>query len=301
MLVGDYTGMSTSFTHRGESGEPFFRAHIQMNKSEYRDYDWYLEVSLLSYYPQRIGCKVSRVLYCIDWDAETPSTPPELIFPMDERPAKGEALLQTFKGSINYDATKYIIFYVHLESVVPNFGHKILDSTWKEHLWASSVKKQFTDFEFLVGDESFAAHRSLLSARSPVFAAMFRSGMQESQTGKVRLDEDVKPSTFRLFLKFLYTGTLESLTDREALLPLADKYQVETFANLCQPATRFDIEAFVGDVLSCWMSVYFLFVCIILLESLFKEFQEEKNNWGLKCGNNDFFMFDPLASSYTIP
>jgi len=244
-----------------------------MNKAtgEDKDYDWDHQITWFSYHPQRIGCKVSRVFFSTDCHAD------RLIFPMDEKPAR-EAVLQTFQAvNTIYGATnpKSILFYVHMDSVVSNFGHKILDSTWKEHLWASSIDQQFTDFKFLVGNESFSAHRSLLSARSPVFAAMFRSGKLESQTGEVRLDDvepsifrwflkfmftgtgqteeirldDVDPSTFRRFLYFLYTGTLESFIDKEELLPLAYKYQVKTLANLCQLATTFNIEDFVGHVL----------------------------------------------------
>ncbi len=150
---------------------------------------------------------------------------------------------------ISVSLVKYI-FSVTLESTVANFGHKFVDSTWQGELWASAVNKQFTDVEFLVGDESIAAHRSLLSARSPVFAAMFTSGMQECQTRQVHLD-DVDSAVFSDFLKFLYTGMLEpTAKNKKELLAVADKYQVETLKNLCQLDTRFDIsdvtEAFLG-------------------------------------------------------
>ena len=52
-----------------------------------------------------------------------------------------------------------------------------------------------TDVEILVGEDAFGAHRSLLSARSPVFAAMFASGMKEAECGQVRI-EDVDPVVF---------------------------------------------------------------------------------------------------------
>jgi len=58
------------------------------------------------------------------------------------------------------------------------------------------------DVEFLVGEEAFGAHRSLLSARSPVFAAMFASGKNEAERGQVKIG-DADPATFQ---QFLYTG-----------------------------------------------------------------------------------------------
>jgi len=94
-----------------------------------------------------------------------------------------------------------------------------------------------TDVEFLVGEEAFGAHRSLLSARSPVFAAMFASGMKEALTGRVRI-EDVNPTTFQRFLKFLYTGMVESSAMDEELFTVADKYGVATLIELCRPATQ---------------------------------------------------------------
>lgn len=95
------------------------------------------------------------------------------------------------------------------------------------------------------------AHRFILTARSPVFAAMFNSGMSECLTGKVRI-ENVDPTTFRDFLKFLYTGMLEPSADREELFVLADKYQVETLMNYCRPATEpTDVDEFTEVFLSC--------------------------------------------------
>ena len=78
-----------------------------------------------------------------------------------------------------------------------------MDSIWSEQLWDAAVNKKMTDVEFLVEDESFGVHRSFLSARSPVFAAMFASGMKEADTGQVCI-EDVDPTTFQHPLKFLY-------------------------------------------------------------------------------------------------
>jgi len=112
-----------------------------------------------------------------------------------------------------------------------------VDSTFGEQLWAAAVNKKMTDVEFLVGVEAFGAHRSLLSARSPVFASMFASGMKETKTGKVCI-EDVDPTTFQQFLKFLYTGTFEPSSMDQDLFEVADKYQVETLMELCRPTTE---------------------------------------------------------------
>ena len=54
---------------------------------------------------------------------------------------------------------------------------------------------------------TLAAHQSVLAARSPVLAAMFRHKFQEGQTAKVRL-VDVDVETFKQYLHLLYTGIL---------------------------------------------------------------------------------------------
>jgi len=130
-----------------------------------------------------------------------------------------------------------VTFHVKLVSTVNNYINKPLDSTWSGHLWAAAVNRKMTDVEFLVGEEAFGAHRSLLSARSPVFAAMFASGMNEAVTGRVTI-EDVDPTTFKRFLKFIYTGMFKFSALDEELFTVADKYQVETLMELCRPATQ---------------------------------------------------------------
>jgi len=114
-------------------------------------------------------------------------------------------------------------------------NNEFVDSDWSEQLWDAAIKRKMTNIEFLVGEETFDAHRSILSARSPVFAAMFASGMKETATGQVRI-EDVDPDVFQKLLKFLYMGTFEpSPMDRD-LFTVADKYQVTTLMELCRPA-----------------------------------------------------------------
>ena len=109
-----------------------------------------------------------------------------------------------------------------------------------------------TDVEFLVGDEDFGSHRLILSVRSPVFAAMFSSGMKEVETGQVHI-EDVDLETFLKFLKFLYTGTLETSSMSRELFTIADRYRVETLMELCRPTTETaDIGNIIETFLSCW-------------------------------------------------
>ena len=103
---------------------------------------------------------------------------------------------------------------------------------------------------FLEGSTSFPAHRSLLAARSPVFAARLNSGLEEARTGQVQIN-DADPESFALFLRFLYVGELEGNEEKivisgpikKKLFALADQYQVETLMKICQtPASSADLE-----------------------------------------------------------
>ena len=154
----------------------------------------------------------------------------------------GREALQLFTSLLPNELTTpislpfVITFHVKTHSTVTNYINKPLDSTWSGELWAAAINRKMTDVEILVGAEAFGAHRSLLSSRSPVFAAMFASGMKEAETGRIRI-EDVDPTTFQRFLKFLYTGMLESsaMDEDEKLFTVADKYQVATLMELSRP------------------------------------------------------------------
>jgi len=151
-------------------------------------------------------------------------------------------VLRVFDASshIPFPGPFLLKFRVKLRCTISSVINKLVDSAWSQQLWASSCNKKMTDVEFLVGEETFGAHRSLLSARSPVFAAMFASGMKEAVDGQVRI-EDVNPTTFQLFLKFLYTGMFEpSSTDNRELFAVADKYGVETLMELCRPTVNIE-------------------------------------------------------------
>ena len=123
-------------------------------------------------------------------------------------------------------------FWITVEDSISCFAYQRVDSRM-EDLWTAAVCKQFTDIEFLVGDQVFPAHKAIVAARSPVFDTMLTTDMLESKTNKVKI-EDIEPAIFQVFLKFLYTGRLGRIADNHQLLLVADKYNVETLKNLCQ-------------------------------------------------------------------
>ena len=175
--------------------------------------------------------------------------------------------IQMFTGSQSFQIANLprsrrfpskITFAVKLVSIVPTFSYKPCDSLYANKLWSAANAKTMTDIEIIVGPDqpkSFHAHRFILSARSPVFAAMFNSAFEEARTGVVRLS-DVHPHTFTHFLKFLYTGLMPSGDNRKLktnMFALADRYQVETLMKICRPPLErpVDVEQMMDSFLSC--------------------------------------------------
>ncbi|GIX80946.1 TD and POZ domain-containing protein 1 [Caerostris extrusa] len=80
---------------------------------------------------------------------------------------------------------------------------------------------------------SFPAHKVILSARSPVFKAMFSSDMRESTCDIVHID--LNDQTVRRMLRFMYTADVDDLgwSSASELYAAADKYEVLTLKEKC--------------------------------------------------------------------
>ena len=95
---------------------------------------------------------------------------------------------------------------------------------------------QFSDVNFLIGGREFPAHKSILAARSKVFAAMFQHPVKENSTNQIAI-EDMEPEVFQEMLRFIYTGRvlldkMESLA--AGLFIAADKYLLDELKGTCE-------------------------------------------------------------------
>jgi speckle-type POZ protein len=109
-----------------------------------------------------------------------------------------------------------------------------------QHLGHLLETKKGSDVVFDVGGETFSAHRFVLAARSPVFAAEFFSEMKESDAaGVVRID-DMEPGVFQALLCFAYTDSLPEMKKGKEdamyqhLLVAADRYGMERLKLTCE-------------------------------------------------------------------
>eukprot|EP00439_Symbiodinium_sp_Y106_P014873 s4552_g2.t1 len=105
------------------------------------------------------------------------------------------------------------------------------------------------DVQFRLQDGVVHAHSQVLCARSEVLKKQLNSGMQES-TSKVITVEDCAADAFKAFLRFLYTDKLPTVEDHaakpsrtdgslplpqmEALWAVSHKYQVERLQRWCE-------------------------------------------------------------------
>ncbi|GBL84320.1 TD and POZ domain-containing protein 1 [Araneus ventricosus] len=91
-----------------------------------------------------------------------------------------------------------------------------------------------SDIKLKTATGTFHAHKSILSARSPVFQAMFKSNMKEKREECVDI-EDLSDDTVQKMLLHIYTAEIGNLTWESAskLYVAADKYEIITLKSEC--------------------------------------------------------------------
>ncbi|VAH69113.1 unnamed protein product [Triticum turgidum subsp. durum] len=116
----------------------------------------------------------------------------------------------------------------------------VAPSNLHQHLGDLLKTEKGADLVFEVDGHTFAAHRCVLAARSPVFSAELFGGMKEGNTaGAVRIDE-MEAEVFKALLWFVYTDSL-LVTEEEdedvicqLLLVAADRYGMERLKSICE-------------------------------------------------------------------
>ncbi|XP_054163686.1 speckle-type POZ protein-like [Oppia nitens] len=93
---------------------------------------------------------------------------------------------------------------------------------------------KYSDVKLIVDGTELPAHKSILSARSPVFNAMFSSDMSENRENIIRID-DLTKEVIEELLNFIYSGKVTNLSKvSKELLSAADKYELPQLSDLCE-------------------------------------------------------------------
>ncbi|XP_073864177.1 actin-binding protein IPP isoform X6 [Macaca fascicularis] len=93
--------------------------------------------------------------------------------------------------------------------------------------------QHFCDVQLQVGKETFKAHRLVLAASSPYFAALFTGGMKESSKDVVPI-LGIEAGIFQILLDFVYTGIVNiGVNNVQELIVAADMLQLTEVVHLC--------------------------------------------------------------------
>ncbi|XP_035224379.1 speckle-type POZ protein B-like [Stegodyphus dumicola] len=91
-----------------------------------------------------------------------------------------------------------------------------------------------SDVNIIVGSKTLRVHKSILCARSSVFARMLKTKMSESVRNEVEIS-DIEADVMDEFLLFIYTGNIKNVlpVTAERLYVAADKYDVSALKEIC--------------------------------------------------------------------
>jgi speckle-type POZ protein len=96
------------------------------------------------------------------------------------------------------------------------------------------------DVTFQVGEETFAAHRLVLGARSSIFMAELFGPMKDKHTSYINIIDDMEPRVFKAMLHYIYTDSLPEIEKHDVfvmsqhLLVAADRYGLERLKLICE-------------------------------------------------------------------
>lgn len=97
--------------------------------------------------------------------------------------------------------------------------------------------EEIADVTLVVDGREFTIHKSVLCARSKVFAAMFAHETKEKAENRIII-EDIKVAIFEKLREYLYSGYAPAYwvdsSNAEEWLTLAEQYQLEHLKLACE-------------------------------------------------------------------
>ncbi|KAF8673392.1 hypothetical protein HU200_048956 [Digitaria exilis] len=116
---------------------------------------------------------------------------------------------------------------------------KVPSSDIHQHIGNLLSSGAEADVTFQVGEETVAAHRLILGARSSVFMAELFGPMKEKHASHIQI-HDMDPGVFRAMIHFIYTDTLSDMDKgntffmAQHLLVAADRYDLQRLKLICE-------------------------------------------------------------------
>ncbi|GFY69482.1 TD and POZ domain-containing protein 4 [Trichonephila inaurata madagascariensis] len=92
----------------------------------------------------------------------------------------------------------------------------------------------YSDLVLKIGNENLFVHKCILSARSCVFANMFKHNLKENLTNCLEIN-DLSPEVVKAMINYIYSGKIEDLNLEMAiqLYPAAEKYDIQDLKKIC--------------------------------------------------------------------
>lgn len=151
-----------------------------------------------------------------------------------------------------------LTLWITLRQSIDEYSFQFGDTLLTDQLWSAAKSRKLTDIEIRVlkpgglstssADRvTFYAHRSVLAARSPVFAGLIEKSLVSSA---IDIDQ-VEPEVFKNLLYFIYTGRLSTHCGLADLQILADRYQVSTLQKMLRrPAVEMNASVLTSLIMS---------------------------------------------------
>ena len=113
-------------------------------------------------------------------------------------------------------------------------------TTSSDDLGRLLIDNDLSDVVLRVGDRKFPVHRAILAAKSPVFRAMFSSGMKESKEEDIPI-EDMDPDVMEELLRCIYTDQISDDCGCEMLVAF-DRFGLTNLFDRCQKSVTITAE-----------------------------------------------------------
>ncbi|XP_077283281.1 actin-binding protein IPP [Arctopsyche grandis] len=135
---------------------------------------------------------------------------------------------KSFSGNINGSVSTSTSPPETRPYMCKNYSQKLISNL-------NSLRKscKLCDIELVSGDVTVKAHRSVLSAGSAYFSAMFSAGLSEDQKRTVALPA-IPPQALTIIIDFIYTGQVQlSCNTVQEVLAAADMLQLRDLVSGC--------------------------------------------------------------------